>query len=421
MRLIFTAFLFLISCIALGQDTIRIMHYNLLNYGNNYGDCNNSNNNVNDKNEYLKVIVDFLKPDVLSVNEIDESNSYHENILNNVLNINGISDFKRGDPPNLSYSPIMNEIYYNSQKLTLISNFVVETNYRDIDIFNFIHKNNQWGDTIFLHNIVAHLKAGNDPEDAQERASETYKLMNFLHNNNLDGNYLISGDLNLQKSGESAFQNLIAHTNEEIRFYDPINKIGDWHNNPSYASVHTQSTHVNNGCAAGGGMDDRFDFFLASDEIMEGKEHIKYVLDSYRAVGQDGQRFNESLINPANNSVPAEVVSALYAMSDHLPIVMDLAIGAQIGNVTTSKSGLKLSFNNPAKGTIHLKVSLPGNNMVEVTLFDFLGNIHHYSLRTISTTENITIPVSGLAEGVYLLKITSQGEMPVTAKVMLLK
>ncbi len=56
---------------------------------------------------------------------------------------------------------------------------------------------------------------------------------------------------------------LINFSVEEYRFYDPINRVGDWHNNPSYADIHTQSTHtVYNNCASTGGMDDRFDFIM---------------------------------------------------------------------------------------------------------------------------------------------------------------
>ena len=87
------------------------------------------------KTGYLKTIVNYVKPDILTVNEIGESYFYHDYILNNALNVNGIDYFQRAAPPNLSYSYIVNQIFYNSEKLTLDTNIAIECAYRDIDIF----------------------------------------------------------------------------------------------------------------------------------------------------------------------------------------------------------------------------------------------------------------------------------------------
>ena len=72
------------------------------------------------------------------------------------------------------------------------------------------------------------------------------------------------------------------------------------------SDYHTQSTHSENtGCAASGGMDDRFDFILISKNIKQGSKGVKYLSDAYWAVGQDGKHFNESInSSPTNTSVP---------------------------------------------------------------------------------------------------------------------
>ena len=36
------------------EDTIRVMHYNLLNYGNYTSYCTSLNNNIDNKDDYLK-------------------------------------------------------------------------------------------------------------------------------------------------------------------------------------------------------------------------------------------------------------------------------------------------------------------------------------------------------------------------------
>ena len=42
-------------------------------------------------------------------------------------------------------------------------------------------------------------------------------------------------------------------------------------------------------------MDDRFDFILASNEIMKNVDKIEYISGTYKALGQDGNRFNGSI------------------------------------------------------------------------------------------------------------------------------
>ncbi|MEZ5083738.1 MAG: hypothetical protein R2750_09850 [Bacteroidales bacterium] len=256
--------------IVFGQDTIRLMHYNLLNYGNYFSGCTSTNNNVNDKNEYLKVIVDYVKPDIITVNEISDDEFYHDLILTDVLNIGGINYFTRPYLPNSSNSPIMNQVYYNTQKFTLLGNTALPTNYRDIDVLKFRVNTSGNVEDIFLNCAVAHLKAGDEPE---ERGYEVNQLMNYLNNSSAAGNYTFSGDFNIYTASEPAFQNMLYYPNAAVRFYDPVNQIGSWNSNSYFAGVHTQSTHTSSNCASGGGMDDRFDFILISDEIrMERKK-----------------------------------------------------------------------------------------------------------------------------------------------------
>jgi len=419
MRELLLAFFIFLASVAGGQDTIRIMHYNLLNYGNNYGDCNSSNNNVDDKNESLKIIVEYLQPDILTVNEMDDNNYYHDYLLNNVFHINGFSNFKRGNPPNFSNSPIMNEIFYDSKKFTLVSNAVVETNYRDIDIFSFLFNGSEYQDSIMLNCTVAHLKAGNDPEDAQERASETNKLMNYLSDNNLSGNFLLSGDLNLYSGSESAFQNLLLYSDENIRFFDPINQIGEWHNNNFFAPIHTQSTHTSDDCPAEGGMDDRFDFILVSEEILEGTDNVNYVSSSYAATGQDGLRLNQSLVSPVNNSVPPDVLSALYSLSDHLPVILDLEMSNETGAAHETHNPIQLTLKNPVKDFIHLTITSPEMLKAEVNLLDVCGRSQFFEKYNLLSMQNIQIPVTHLNRGIYFLIIIIPGENPIIKKLVI--
>ncbi len=396
------------------------MHYNLLMYGNNFGGCNSSNNNIDNKNEYLHTIVDYVKPDILTVNELDENSYYTSYLLNGALNINGTTYFQMGNPPNVSNAYTVNQIYYNSEKLVLYTQGAISTNYRDIDIFRLYYISpdlKYTKDTVYLNCCVAHLKASQGYED--ERAIQTQKLMNYLNNSSASGNYFMMGDLNVYTNAEPAFQNLVNWPNEEIRFYDPINKMGPWNGSPYYASVHTQSTHTSSGCGASGGMDDRFDFILVSDEILSGADKAKYVQDSYWAVGQDGQHFDKSLLDyPTNTSVPNDILHALYNMSDHLPVMMKLAVGSNVGISTFTENLFTIKFQNPVNENLLITIENANPGYYDVTVFNTLGVCTYSEEQVIVGTSTLVLSFNKYKSGLYILMITDKNGNRIARKII---
>jgi hypothetical protein len=291
---------------------------------------------VANKDGYLTTIIDYTLPDIFTVNEINETTVTLDRLLNNVMNANGRDYYARANRTNYANSDIINAMYYDTRKLALYSQDVVVTPLRDINLYHLYYLSNDLatgGDTAWVTCIVMHLKAGSYQSDEDERAAEVTQLMNYLNALNQPGNYLAMGDFNVYSDDEECFQNLTNHPNANIRFYDPINKLGDWNNNSYYADYHTQSTHsTSNDCAASGGMDDRFDWILASMDIISGGELVQYVSGSYHALAQDGNHFNSSInSSPTNTSVPSNVLTALYNNSDHLPVLVDLAIAKPVG------------------------------------------------------------------------------------------
>jgi hypothetical protein len=418
---IFTVLILLLLNFSISaQDTLTFMHYNLLMYGNNFGGCNSSNNNIDNKNEYLHTIVDYVKPDILTVNELDENPYYTSYLLNGALNINGTTYFQMGNPPNVSNAYTVNQIYYNSEKLVLYTQGAISTNYRDIDIFRLYYLSpdlKYTKDTVYLNCCVAHLKASQGYED--ERAIQTQKLMNYLNNSSASGNCFMMGDFNVYTNAEPAFQNLVNWPNEEIRFYDPINKMGHWNGSSYYASVHTQSTHTSSGCGAGGGMDDRFDFILVSDEILSGADKAQYVQDSYWAVGQDGQHFDKSLLDyPTNTSVPNDVLHALYNMSDHLPVTLKLAVGNNVGISTFERNNFIVRFSNPVKDNIKLAIENAKSGYYDITIVNTLGVILYSGNMEVSGTTTFTIPSESFKPGLYILRITDKNGSGVVRKIV---
>ncbi|MCD4723670.1 MAG: hypothetical protein K8R63_02420, partial [Bacteroidales bacterium] len=80
MRIIYL-FLFLFSLNFLtAQDTLKVMHYNLLYYGQNTGFCNITNNNPDLKDAYLRTILGYVKPDIFTVNEMSYQSTYQNRV-----------------------------------------------------------------------------------------------------------------------------------------------------------------------------------------------------------------------------------------------------------------------------------------------------------------------------------------------------
>lgn len=137
---------------------------------------------------------------------------------------------------------------------------------------------------------------------------------------------------------EPAFGKLISAGPGQVQ--DPINRIGTWHNNASFADVHTQSptTTAHYGGQITGGLDDRFDFQLVTGELMDG-EGISYLSGSYHAFGNNGSTYNTDL-NAAGNTntfsgvtsyTRSQILNALVSVTDHLPVVADYQIPSFLG------------------------------------------------------------------------------------------
>lgn len=404
-----------VSMFAQMIDTVTVMTYNLTFYRETTSFCTNSNNSPTTKDNAMEDIIDYVLPDILVVNEMGGSNSINPARLQlNALNQNGRSYYKSARRSGSGQS-LTNMLYYNEDKFVLESQAEVSKDLNNMDIVRVIdlytlryidsnlsiHK-----DTTRLRVIAAHLKAGNSTSNEDERAEATEAVMAYLDSNDLDGNFLFAGDLNLYKSTEPAYQDLIDYVDTNLRFYDPINTPGTWSNRSVYAKLHTQSTKKSGtGCFATGGMDDRFDFILASNEIMNNVDKIEYITDTYQALGQDGNRFNESIDSPTNTSVDSIVVVALKNMSDHLPVVMDLKITLPLAtSVASFKKPPRLKYVNPASETLRINLSQTPSKVKRVELLNTAGQL----LREINVDTRgwVEENIGNLPKGTYLIRVT---------------
>jgi len=382
------------------QEEFTIMQYNLLYYGLEIFDCTNSNNSTTDKNSNLSTILSYAQPDILCVNEMGKSNANADNLLNNALNSYGSKTYARASLT--GNASITNMIFYNTAKFILIGQ---ETSYsypRSIDIYKFKYTESAFGsaDVPYFTVISSHLKAGSDADDEADRLSGINNLMARISQLG-EGNYFLTGDFNVYSSNDDGFQRMINYSDASLNFHDPVNQLGSWSNNSSYADYHTQSSHYSGDCAVGGGLDDRFDFIMISGDVKDGTDKLSYRQGSYETIGQDGDHFNSSVNWNGNNSVSTTVASALYEMSDHLPVMLKVDVETPAVSISTDNF-TEIAFQNPFTDILSI------TNIASPEL-----SIHIYSISSQlvfqekTNNSSIDLNLSFLDSGIYIMKVTN--------------
>jgi len=410
---VFLAFSAFLVFPAFSQDTLRVMHYNLLNYGNITSYCTSSNNSVQVKNAAFRTVIAHVSPHILTVNEISDLPYYHEEVLDSVLEPVFPGRYARAGFSNANGSDIVNDLYYDQDRVVLEQAYGIYCDVRDADAYALaLLPEVPGGDTAHLMCIVTHLKAGSGTDDEQDRATMASDILNWLTNMGFTGNILLMGDMNLKSSYEPAWYNLTQFPNAAVRFYDPVNQPGNWTGGSSFRKLHSQSTHTSsNGCAAGGGLDDRFDLILSSLPLLEGSNGLQYVHDSYDVVGQDGLRLNGSVISPPNTDVPDSVAQALYAMSDHLPVTVLLRYGP--GTPVEEREAGALWLLNPSAERIQLWSARP-LPQAEMELYTMEGRLLWQGPSPAGESHFVLPPV--LQAGTYLLRFRPVHGWPVSLK-----
>ncbi len=408
----------IIACTALfaqAQDIITVMQYNLLYYGNynsGYADCYETNNNTQLKDECIRTLVDYVKPDIFTVCEFGATQQLQNDFLRHNLNINGASYWQSDNIINYAGSNIINHIFFDSRKMGLKQHVALRTNPRDTDIYELYLKTPGLaaGDTIKLVCIVAHPKAGMGYES--DRRALMQKAMDYVNQNYPTDNVLIMGDFNMYGASESGYRLLTqTYSNPSICFMDPlalIGGVGEWNNNALFAPFHTQSTRsYSDECFSSGGLDDRFDFILMADEIAFSYNHMRYVQGSYHAVGNDGQHFNNSVNQGYNSAVPAEVAEALFNGSDHLPVTMKIAVDVHLGVEDHKAQSLYATVApNPASDRAAVSFFNPSKGQVQFELYSLQGQLlQHEAAAFGEGSQQYELALHDITKGFYLLRI----------------
>lgn len=378
-----------------GQENIKTMFYNLLNF---------SSAPPENRTEILNDILANYEPDIFMVCELELPQDASQ-ILTNSFNYTTANIQSVPFQFNTSgISSIHQLVYYDADKLTLIDSEIIQTNVRDINHYQFQLNTNS--ETI-LDVFVAHFKAAQGFSNEQQRLFEANQFVNYVGNLPQNSNIIFGGDFNLYSAFEPAFQTITEGT-QNIDFLDPIDEIGAWNNNSQFAQVHTQSTRSSNNdfedFGAGGGLDDRFDFIFISDNLKNQNNPVRYVENSYAAFGNNGNCFNDNISDTDCFGVyNQELRNLLYLMSDHLPVVMSLEIDENFLSKKNFQLEDLISFSN---GNIVKDIlALNFNNNVQdkkISIYNALGQEFYQSN---VKSNDVEIDVSEYSVGVYFLKL----------------
>jgi hypothetical protein len=208
-------------------------------------------------------------------------------------------------------------LMYDSTLVTLLSYNSVPT--KSLPIDEYIMYVPSTSDTFII--ASCHFVAGEDSVSVADRAAQAQTLRYHLHQRRTQ-NVLVAGTLNFYSSSENGFRWLT----EDMPFgdtlfrnpmRDPIDSIGEWHNNPNFARWHTFATRIDSNLGTRG-LVDRFDYILLSQQLIS----ENYVHVSHKVTGNYGIVFGKSITN--NGRLDNYFNRGLESGSIHLPVQIDL-------------------------------------------------------------------------------------------------
>ncbi|RMA58921.1 T9SS type A sorting domain-containing protein [Ulvibacter antarcticus] len=397
-RILFIA-LTIISCTAIAQGSLKTMFYNLLDYPEYL---------PGDRSIILQEILDTYEPDIFMVCELKTPAGANE-VLNIGLNDEGENYTAAPFEYNQSGSANLQQLlYFRSSMFSLVSTGIIETSVRDINRYVLqLNTADQSTDPILIHVYVTHLKSSQGGSNVNLRLDMVNEFTSTLPSLDPNSFIIFAGDLNLYTSTEPAYIELLDPTNA-IVMADPIDTPGSWNNNSDFQQVHTQSTRTSSGpfgAGAGGGMDDRFDFILIS-ENMKTDPKLRYVDSSYKSFGNNGNCYNKN-VNDVEcvGEFDVELRNKIYAMSDHLPVVMELETNKEIvlsGIEFDTSEALVTLKNTVVTDNLFLKISQEVTEPVSFRIYNTLGQ--EIMQLTTKPSEEISIDLSQLDSGIYYLK-----------------
>ncbi|MGB3607207.1 T9SS type A sorting domain-containing protein [Psychroserpens sp.] len=383
------------------QENLKLMFYNVLNYP--------LEDAVPNRLDDLQLVLDDYRPDLFMVCELN-----NENGANSILNVmqflnpnyeRAVFELNTSDDNLSDQNDLQQLIFYDSSKFSLESQTIVTTIFRDFNHYQLtLNTVEQATNPISLDVIVCHLKASSGPDNEADRFQMVQDLTAYLDPFPVNSNIVLAGDFNMYTSQEAGFQELI-NTNNTIIFEDPADRIGDWHTNPDFIDVMTQSTRTQTGFGGStGGFDDRFDFIMTS-EFMANNTQLSYVSNSYDVYGNNENQdcFNRSINSNdcAGSDFSFTIRDALHNFSDHLPVTLELQTNQVLSvNAFQTVKQIAIIGSNIVDDNLNISILNRLENGTSLMVFNNLGQL----IKTINVNNAlVSIDTSNLNEGIYYL------------------
>lgn len=419
-RTLFLCACLLLSLPLLSQQRIKVMQYNLLQYGLQ-DPCAPA---LSSKDTWLRSIVSHYQPDIFTVNEMIPNIAYANRIKQLVFNFTNTIEY--GELTNEANSNLANMIFYNTALLEYdaTQSAVISNPVRDINVYALYERASALaGDTTYLYCIVGHLKAGQSTADATARGVAAESISAWIGTQGQGKNILLMGDMNLYGAYESAYQTLVFNSDTTRRLIDPTGLTNGWGGSAN-AIFMTQSTRSSaSDCGSGGGMDDRFDFIFANPTLWRQEAGIRLVPGSYAAFGNDGLSYNAALNCSNNTPVPSGICNSLVQMSDHLPVILELDFDAATTSIAplTSLPGIDLRLlGNPVSQYLDLAISVSSSlkSELSLSLFDMQGR-PCLTQRLEAQSQHLRVSLPPMPAGLYTLRISDPSGRFIARRVQL--
>ena len=410
MKKVLFFFLIAISSVGLSQETINTMFYNLARFPSGA---------PANRELILTEILDEYEPDLFMVCELETE--IGANLILNISLSNQQSSFAKAVFQANSSSEtdfLQNLVFYNTDKFVLLNQEIHQTAYRDINQYSFkLNTTESDSYPIYLEVFVAHLKSSTGTANQQARLAMVEVFTNALESITNPNTYvLFAGDFNFYTASEPGYQKILSPDNA-FKMLDPINAPGSWHDNANFQYTHTQCTRVSNAGfgigTASGGMDDRFDFIMMSENFSTSSEFY-YVENTYKAYGNNGNCLDKNINDEScSGDFSSELRDNLYWMSDHTPVIMQFEITQTFLSKPVFEKKPLVWFMSSNHSYDYIELGINIQKVSPETKNIYIYNLLGQKVQTIPVNNNsyIKLNISGFSNGLYLIRMDNNAEV----------
>jgi hypothetical protein len=145
---------------------------------------------------------------------------------------------------------------------------------------------------------------------------------------------------------------------------------------------------------------------MINSHVRDDSAKVVYIPGSYIVIGNDGLRFNGAVNSPSNQQVPPAVANALAAASDHLPVVIKLAVELA-GNVSVAEAAINrpaFGFSSLNRDEMHIWWESLGVHQLQLTIRNLEGKIVAQHRLEVTSNFSTQLSVQDLGPGMYLVE-----------------